>query len=46
MVEIALRAIEVGEFDRRLAALERQVEEGQMEEDQMEELDGTPAPIP
>jgi hypothetical protein len=46
MVEIALRAIEVGEFDRRLAALERQMEEGQMKEGQMEEPDGTPAPIP
>jgi len=28
MVEIALRAAETGEFDRRLAALERQVEGG------------------
>lgn len=31
MVETALRAIEIGEFDRRLAALERQVEDGQQE---------------
>lgn len=31
MVETALRAIEIGEFDRRLAALERQVDDGQQE---------------
>ena len=43
MVETALRAIEVSEFDRRLAALERQVEEGQMEEGQMEEEGAPPA---
>ncbi len=32
MVETALRAAEAGEFDRRLAALERQVEEAKAED--------------
>jgi len=36
MVETALRAVEASEFDQRLAALERQVEDGQMEDGQTE----------
>lgn len=31
MVETALRAIEIGDFDRRLSALERQFEDGEAE---------------
>lgn len=40
MVEIALRAAEVSDFDRRLAALERQVTEGETED-----ADDAPAAI-
>ena len=42
MVEIALRAIEVSDFDRRLAALERQVDDA----DTLEDADDPPAAIP
>ena len=45
MVEIALRAVETGEFDRRLAALERQMDgDGdETEEVETEEPDASPA---
>ena len=31
MVETALRAVEIGDFDRRLAALEREIEDAKQE---------------
>jgi hypothetical protein len=44
MVDIALRAVEVGEFDRRLAALERQVEPGQVDDGQIDDSHAEEAP--